>query len=136
MEYPGSFQNKSVISSFKWVPWYMLLLVKLKGEGRPFLEGASVDLSSKLSLSTLFVRIENNLTVFKANQYILLLNKCPGIFSSWPDWRGEEGLFWEGARRGTESWDYFQEHLVVIRDEKKTLLLQKFETIFSSFALH
>ena len=33
MEYPGSFQNKSVISSFKWVPKHILCLTKLKGEG-------------------------------------------------------------------------------------------------------
>ena len=30
---------------------YILFLAKLKGEGRPFLEGASIYLSSKLSLS-------------------------------------------------------------------------------------
>ena len=38
-EYPDSFQNKSVSSSFKWVPNYILFLVKLKGEGRPFWSG-------------------------------------------------------------------------------------------------
>ena len=31
----GSFQNKSLSSSFKWVPAYNLFLAKLKGEGRP-----------------------------------------------------------------------------------------------------
>ena len=35
-EYPGSFQNESVSSSFKRVPKYILFLNKLKGEGRPF----------------------------------------------------------------------------------------------------
>ena len=35
-EYPGSFQNKLVSSSFKWVPKYILFLTKLKGEVRPF----------------------------------------------------------------------------------------------------
>ena len=38
-EYPGSFQNKLVSSSFKWVPKYILFLAKLKGEGRPFWSG-------------------------------------------------------------------------------------------------
>ena len=32
-------------------PKYILFLVKLKGEERPFLEEASIDLSSKLSLT-------------------------------------------------------------------------------------
>ena len=45
-EYPGSFKNKSVIFSFKWVPKYILFLAKLKGGARPFLEGASIDLFS------------------------------------------------------------------------------------------
>ena len=35
-KHPGSFQNKSISSSFKWVPKYILFLVKLKGEKRPF----------------------------------------------------------------------------------------------------
>ena len=38
-EYPGSFQNKSVSSSFKWLPKYILFLAKLKEEGRPFWSG-------------------------------------------------------------------------------------------------
>ena len=33
-KYPGSFQNKSVSSSFKWVSKYILFLDKMKGEGR------------------------------------------------------------------------------------------------------
>ena len=39
-EHPGDFQNKSVSSAFNWVSRYILFLVKLKGRGRPFLEGA------------------------------------------------------------------------------------------------
>ena len=43
------------------------------------------------------------------------------MFSSWPTWRGEEGLFWrvqeEGGGEGV-LWDYSQEHLVVIKDER------------------
>ena len=38
-EYPGSFQNKSVSSSFKCVLKYILFVVKLKGERRPFWNG-------------------------------------------------------------------------------------------------
>ena len=36
----GNFQNKLVSSSFNWVSSYILFLAKLKGRGRPFLEGA------------------------------------------------------------------------------------------------
>ena len=35
----GSFQNKLVSSSFKWVPKYSLLLAKRKGEERSFWDG-------------------------------------------------------------------------------------------------
>ena len=38
-EYPASFQNKSVGSSFKWLPKYIMFLAKLKGEGRRFWSG-------------------------------------------------------------------------------------------------
>ena len=41
---------KSLIA-LKLVPKYVLFLAKLKEEGRPFLEGISTDLSSKLSLT-------------------------------------------------------------------------------------
>ena len=70
-EHPGNFQNKSVSSAFNWVSRYILFLAKLKGRGRPFLEG---------------------------------------------------------ARRGITLWDYPQEHLVVIRDEKVSPFV-KFEII-------
>ena len=38
-KHPGNFQNKSVNSAFNWVCRYILFLAKLKGRGRPFLEG-------------------------------------------------------------------------------------------------
>ena len=38
-EYPGSFQNKLVSSSFKLVFKYILFLAKLKVEERPFWNG-------------------------------------------------------------------------------------------------
>ena len=50
-EYCGSFQNKSVSSSFKCLPKYILSLVKLKWEERPFWRWTSIDVSSKLSLA-------------------------------------------------------------------------------------
>ena len=49
-EHPGSFQNKSVRSSFKWVLKYIMFLAKLKGEVRPFQESSSMYSSSKLPL--------------------------------------------------------------------------------------
>ena len=38
-EYLGSFQNKLVSSSFKWLPKYILFLAKQRREGRPFCNG-------------------------------------------------------------------------------------------------
>ena len=70
-KHPSNFQNKSVSSAFNWVSRYILFLAKLKGRGRPFLEG---------------------------------------------------------PRRGATLWDYPQEHLVVIRDEKVSPFV-KFEKI-------
>ena len=58
-EHPGNFQNKSVSSLYNW--FYILFLAKLKGRGRPYMEG---------------------------------------------------------ARREPTFWDYPQEHLIVLRDEK------------------
>ena len=48
----------------------------------------------------------------------LFFKQRPGIFSSWRNWRGEEGLFLESARRETASYDYPQKHLVFTRDKK------------------
>ena len=60
------------------------------------------------------LRIGNTLAIFKTNQQALLSIDCPGIFSSYPNGRP----FLGGARRGVVLWDYSQEHLVVIKDEK------------------
>ena len=38
--HPGNFQNKLVRSPFNLESRYILFLAKLKGKGRPFLEGA------------------------------------------------------------------------------------------------
>ena len=48
---------------------YILFLAKLKGEGRSFLEGASIDLSSRLSLA-----YEGNLTIIKVFIILFLLS--------------------------------------------------------------
>ena len=61
--------------------------------------------------------IENILVIFKINQHALLSFECPGIFSC-PNWSGEKDLFWEMQEVWTASWDYPQEYLVVIKDEK------------------
>ena len=97
-----------------------------------YLKWTSIVLSSKLFLTcggndnyyksvhhpipTLPVGIENNLTIFEKNQQALLSVECPGIFSSWPNWRGED--FLEGTRRGAALWNHSQVHLVVIKDKK------------------
>ena len=41
-EYPGSFQNKLVNSSFKSVPKYIASQAKLKREGRAFWNGKAL----------------------------------------------------------------------------------------------
>ena len=127
----GSFENKLVSSSFKWVPKYILFLAKLKGERRPFW---SIDLSSKLSLTC-----GGNVNYYKSvhhphpgnfqnksvnspfswmSSYILFLAKLKR--------RGRP--FLEDARRGTTLWDFSQEHLVVIWDKKVSPFV-KFEVI-------
>ena len=103
-----------------------------EGRRNTFLEWTSIILSSKLSLTCgsnvnyyksvhhpipiLPDRIWNTKAVFKTNQYALLSVECRGMFSFWPKWRGEEGLF-EGCKKVATLWDYPQDHLVVIRDE-------------------
>ena len=103
----------------------------------------NTDLSSKLYLTcgsnfnyfcvhhhtpTLPVEIGSTLEIFKTNQLALLSIKSPSIFSSWSNWREEEGLFWRGCKKGAALWDDLQEYLVVIRNEKVSPFV-KFETI-------
>ena len=114
-EYPGSFQNKSVSSPFKWVPKYILCLATLKVEVRTFwVDKHTIDLSSKLSLTcgdkvnyyksvhhpipTLPVGIGSPLVISKINQKTLLSFEFPGIFSSWmPKRKGTKRPFLEGC---------------------------------------
>ena len=72
--------------------------------------------------------IGNILTIFKINKQALLSVECSGIFSSWSNWRGEEGLFWRVQEARSTLWYYSQEHFVVIRDEKVSSFV-KFEII-------
>ena len=81
-EYPGSFQNKLVSSSFKLVPKYILFQPRLKGEERPFWNGKArtypvnyvLHVGIMLAILKVFiilfllVRIGNILAVLKINQ--------------------------------------------------------------------
>ena len=49
---------------------------------------------------------------------IIIQNEFQDLFFFLPKLKGKKGLFWKGARRGTTFWDYLQEHLFHIRDEK------------------
>ena len=104
--------------------------------GKAFLNWASIDLSSKLS-----VNIGGMLTIIKVFIIIFLLcqweQETPCQFSkqisklskvSCPNWKGKKGRFWKGARSGTTLWDYPQEHLAVMKYEKVSLFV-KFEII-------
>ena len=111
-EYPGGFQNKWLSSSFNWVSNYILFLAKLKGKGR-----TSIDFFLNLSstcrdnvnyykivhhpIPTLPVGIGNTLAIFKLNQKAFLSNECLSIFSSWPNWIGDEGISWWVPERGS-----------------------------------
>ena len=110
------------------------VLGQTEGSRKAISEWTNRDFSSKLCLTcannvyywksfhylipTLPVAIRNTLAIFIANLWVFISVECPGMFTSWPNWRGEEGLFW-GCRKGAALWDYHQEHLVVIRDEKE-----------------
>ena len=89
----------------------------------------SIDLSFKLFLTcggncnhyesvhhlipTLPVGIWNTQAIFKTNQKV---SRRYALF--WAKVKERGKYFFQGARRGTTLWDYPQEHLVVIRDEK------------------
>ena len=92
-------------------------------EGKALLEWKSIDLCyimltiiKVFIILFLLVRIGNILSQIKSvnsafnwvSRYIIFLVKLKG--------RGRP--FLKGARRGATLWDYPQEHLVVIRDEK------------------
>ena len=67
----GSFQKQISKLFFQMSAKYILFLAKLKGEGKPFLEGTSIDLSSKLSL----IHMRVMLTIIRVfiNPFLLCL---------------------------------------------------------------
>ena len=133
-EYPGNFQNKTVISKL-----FFQMSAQVKWEGRPLSSGQEAGLNSPLNyllptyrgnvnyyisvhlIPTLPMGTGSTLAIFKIHQWTLFSNE----FSSCPNWRGQKGLFWMGARRGTTLPDY---HLVDVRDEKVSPLVE-FEII-------
>ena len=138
-EYPVSFQNKLVSSSFPWVPKYILFpwpnwreKENLFGMGK----------CTVLSLGE-----EGNVSYYKSAHHPIptqgnrehpgnFQNKSVSFPFNWasryilflPKLKGRGRLFLRGARRGTALWYYPQEYLVVIRDEKVSPFV-KFETI-------
>ena len=108
-EYPSSFQNKSVslIAQAYSVPG------QTEGRREAFLEWTS----KYLSFKPLSLTCEGNVDYCKN---VIILVKLKG--------RGKP--FLEGARREATLWDYPQEHLVVIRDEKVSPF-EKFEIILT-----
>ena len=74
---PGNFQNKSVSSRFSWVSRYVFFMEKLKGRGRPFLEGAGkrVTLWDYPQEHLVVIRYEN-VSPFVKFEIILLLLCC------------------------------------------------------------
>ena len=112
------------------MPKYILFLVKLKGEKKAILQWKSINLSFELSLTC-----GDNVNYYKNAHYpIPTHEKHPSNFqnksvSSAFNWVSTYILFLAklkkrgrpflaGARRGATLWDYPQDHLAVIRDEK------------------
>ena len=110
----GSFQKKLVSSSYKWVPKYILFLPNWREKGRLFLNGKAytypmndlLHVGLMLTIIKVFiilfllVRIGIILEIFKINQHTLLSIEHLSIFSSWSNWRGEEGLSWRVQEGG------------------------------------
>ena len=139
-EHPSSFQNKSVSSSFNWVPKYILFLVKLKQEGKPFWSGqaqiyplnyllhvgGNVNYQLKKCLSSYSYSACRN-----REQLGNFQNKSVSSPFSWvhryilvfPTWRGEEGLFW-GVKEGHPHCEITPKSLVVIRDENVSFFVK------------
>ena len=91
------------------------VLGQTEGSRKAISEWTNRDFSSKLCLTcannvyycksfhypipTLPMGIRNTLVIFIANLWAFISVECPGIFSSWPNWRGEESLF-GGCKKG------------------------------------
>ena len=137
MPYPGGFQNKSVSSSFKWVPWVYSVPGQTGGRRKAFLEWTSIDLSSKLSLTCggdvnyyksvhhpipiLPVEIGNIQAISKEISklsFLLIFQVCSLLLQI--DGRRRSVL--EDVRKGATLWDYPQGHLVFISEGKSLFL--------------
>ena len=118
-EYKISWQLSKQISKlfFQMSAQVFLLLVKLKWEERPFWNrkvrtypinyflhvGVILTIMKVFIILFLLVEIGKILEIFISNflnQYPLLSVECPGIFSSRPNWRGEEDLLWRAQEEG------------------------------------
>ena len=136
-EYFGSFQNKVVSSSFKMSVQVYSLLGQTEERGKAFLEWKSID----------FIAYVGNVIYCKSVNYPFptrgnrehsgnFQNKSASSSFSWvPRYilflvklKGRRRPFLKGAGRRATLWDYPQEHLVVIRDEKVSLFVE-FEII-------
>ena len=142
-EYPGSFQNKSISSSFKWVPEW--------SERDAFLKWTSIDLSSKLSLTyggnvnyyksvhhpipKLWLWEQGTSCQFSKQISKLSFQWSVQIYSVLGQTQGERRPFLENARSGTTLWDYPQEHLAAIRDEEISPFV-KFKISYPSFVFY
>ena len=82
-EYPASFQNKSVSSSFKCVLKYILFLAKLKGEGGPFWIGQPYLSFNITSHNIYLLHVAVMLTITSSYSYSASGNKeHPGNFQN------------------------------------------------------
>ena len=143
-EYPSSFQNKSVSSSFKWVPKYILFLAKLKGERSPFYREQTwiYSLNYLLHAGVMLTIIKVFIVLFvlcmweqgtpwqfskQINKLSFQLSVQVSFFLANLKRRGRP--FLEGARkRGGRIERLPQEHLVALKDEKVCSSV-KFEVI-------
>ena len=126
-EHPSSFQNKSVSSSFNWVPKYILFLAKLKREGKPSRSG-----QAQIYPLNYLLHLGGNVNY---QVFVILFgnfqNKSVSSPFSWvhryilffPTWRGEEGLFW-GVKEGHPHCEITPKSLVVIRDENVSFFVK------------
>ena len=118
------------------MPKCIPFLAKLKGEGRSCWNGKAktyplnylLHMGIMLTIILfLLAGIGNILAISKLSQYVLLQLRVK-VYSLLGQTEGERKTFFKGCKKGGTFWDYSQEHLVVIRDEKVSPFV-KFETI-------
>ena len=144
-EYPGSFQNESVSSSFRRGPSIFCSWPNWREKEDLFNFGVDKhrNLLSKLSLTC---RVILNIIKMLIILFLLCLWKqwistqfskqiskfffrlSVQIYSFLGQTEEERKAFCVGCKKGTALWDYPQEHFVVVKDEKVCPFL-KFEII-------